>query len=133
MLRKVQTLLAVCDPRPEPISPLLEIVLQTTNAPDFPPHFLTWWRKPLGIICPERLQSRLADRLDSFDKVLARRSSSLRKFSLLVFAQNGLEDLASLIGNVQPDNATIAYVKSGRTGPDPVLLSFDNLDARTAL
>ena len=42
MLGKVQALFWVCHPRPELIGQLLELVLQTTNAPDFPPHFLTW-------------------------------------------------------------------------------------------
>ena len=32
----------------------------------------------------------------------------------MVLAQNGLKDLPRLIGHVQPDNATIAYMKSGR-------------------
>ena len=133
MLGKVQALFGVRDPCPKLISQLLEFALKNSNAPDFPPHFLTRRRKILGVIRPERFQSRLTNRLNCLDEVLAWGSACFRKFSCLIFAQNCFKDLASLIGNVQPNDAMIVCVKTGRTGLDPVSLSFNNFDPRTAL
>ena len=107
MLGEVEPSFSLCRTRPESLDQILEIVLESTHAPDLPPHLPAGRWESRHVIGPERFEARLANGLDGFDETLAPRFALGGQFAFLVFTENVEEHLARFIGNVESDDTNV--------------------------
>ena len=132
MLGEVEPSFSLCRTRRESLDQIFEIVLESTQAPDLPPHLPAGRWESRHVIGPERFEPRLANGLDGFDETLAPRFALGGQLAFLVFTENVEEHLARFIGNVESDNTDVGLFTPGGAGRDPVPFSFDGFDPCTA-
>ena len=80
------------------------------------------------MVCPERLESSLANGFDGFNEVLAPRLSLEGQRAFLILAEDLGKYISGFIGHVEPDNAAFVRFEPGRTRPESGLLAFNGLD-----
>ena len=132
MLRKIQAIFTIPRASPQPLDQIFQILFMATYAPYFPPHRLARRWKPRRIVCPERLQARLANGLDGLDEILAPRFSRGGELAFLIFTQDLRKHLTRFIRNVHADDARVVRFAPGGSARNPVLLSFNDFDPRSA-
>ena len=69
VLGEVEPPFSLCRTRPEPLDQVLELVLESAQAPDLPPHLPAGRWESRHVIGPERFESCLANGLDGFNEI----------------------------------------------------------------